>query len=192
MQDYVSLQVWSLILISCHIFCLFPSWQDSSTFSFYKCLPSGWIALLFSGVTTLISERIFLDRENFWPTFFIHFSIGFACFCASSIAMYVLLVLVHANHIMLVWNKNDLICQFSFSVIIVRDPLSEKSSAFVIIQTNELCPQLLVKTGWRFLTINFDGMHLIFAFEFIVCTNIFQRKDKQEGVLQISCWDSWL
>ncbi|KAH7537844.1 hypothetical protein FEM48_Zijuj03G0136200 [Ziziphus jujuba var. spinosa] len=62
--------------------------QDSSTFSFYKCLPSGWIALLFSGVTTLISERIFLDRENFWPTFFIHFSIGFACFCASSIAIY--------------------------------------------------------------------------------------------------------
>ncbi|KAK7851690.1 protein rft1 like protein [Quercus suber] len=57
--------------------------QDSS-FSFSSCLPSGWKVLLFSGVTTLISEKIFLDRKNFWPTFFIHFSIGLACFCVSS------------------------------------------------------------------------------------------------------------
>ncbi|GMY07836.1 protein RFT1 homolog [Fagus crenata] len=61
--------------------------QDSS-FSFSSCLPSGWTVLLFSGVTTLISEKIFLDRENFWPTFFIHFSIGFACFCVSSFVIY--------------------------------------------------------------------------------------------------------
>lgn len=61
--------------------------QDSS-FSFSSCLPSGWKVLLFSGVTTLISEKIFLDRKNFWPTFFIHFSIGLACFCVSSFVIY--------------------------------------------------------------------------------------------------------
>lgn len=62
--------------------------QDSSSFSFYRCLPSGWKVLLFSGITTIISERIFLDRENFWPTFFVHFSIGVACFCMSSFVIY--------------------------------------------------------------------------------------------------------
>ncbi|XP_059452441.1 uncharacterized protein LOC132183062 isoform X1 [Corylus avellana] len=62
--------------------------QDSSSFSFSSCLPSGWTVLLFSGVTTLISEKIFLDRENFWPTFAIHFSIGLACFCVSSFVIY--------------------------------------------------------------------------------------------------------
>ncbi|KDP22441.1 hypothetical protein JCGZ_26272 [Jatropha curcas] len=59
-----------------------------SSFSFRSCLPSGWIILLFSGVTTLISEKIFLDRENFWPTFLVHFSIGLTCFCISSIFIY--------------------------------------------------------------------------------------------------------
>ncbi|ONH99505.1 hypothetical protein PRUPE_6G033300 [Prunus persica] len=62
--------------------------QDSSSFSFYRCLPSGWKVLLFSGITTIISERIFLDRENFWPTFFVHFSIGVTCFCMSSFVLY--------------------------------------------------------------------------------------------------------
>ncbi|KAJ0043485.1 hypothetical protein Pint_17189 [Pistacia integerrima] len=62
--------------------------QDSSLFSFRRCLPSGWPILLFSGVITLLSEKIFLDRQNFWPTFLIHFSIGLTCFCISSIVIY--------------------------------------------------------------------------------------------------------
>ncbi|XP_059634206.1 uncharacterized protein LOC132276673 isoform X2 [Cornus florida] len=62
--------------------------QDSSSFSFRNCLPSGWIALLFSSVATLISEKIFLDPDNFWPTFFIHFSIGLTCFCVASFVIY--------------------------------------------------------------------------------------------------------
>ncbi|XP_028797853.1 protein RFT1 homolog isoform X2 [Neltuma alba] len=62
--------------------------QGSSSFSFHSCLPSGWTILLLSGVITIISEKIFLDRENFWPTFAIHFSIGLACFCVSSYVIY--------------------------------------------------------------------------------------------------------
>ncbi|KAK3221088.1 hypothetical protein Dsin_015058 [Dipteronia sinensis] len=62
--------------------------KDPFAFSFHSCLPSGWTILLFSGAITLISERIFLDRENFWPTFLIHFSIGFICFCISSTVIY--------------------------------------------------------------------------------------------------------
>ncbi|KAK8657884.1 hypothetical protein V6N13_036103 [Hibiscus sabdariffa] len=62
--------------------------QESSLFSFYSCLPSGWTILLLSGVATLISEKVFLDRENFLPSFLIHFSIGFAFFCISSFVIY--------------------------------------------------------------------------------------------------------
>ncbi|OMO98168.1 Lipid transporter [Corchorus olitorius] len=62
--------------------------QESSAFSFYSCLPSGWTTLLLSGVATLISEKVFLDRENFWPSFFIHFSIGFTFFCISAFVIY--------------------------------------------------------------------------------------------------------
>ncbi|XP_044469045.1 protein RFT1 homolog [Mangifera indica] len=62
--------------------------QDSTLFSFRSCLPSGWPILLLSGVITLLSEKIFLDRQNFWPTFLIHFSIGLTCFCISSIVIY--------------------------------------------------------------------------------------------------------
>ncbi|XP_061353336.1 uncharacterized protein LOC133298116 [Gastrolobium bilobum] len=62
--------------------------QGSSSFSFHSCLPSGWIILLLSGVITLISENIFLDQDNFWPTFMIHFSVGLACFFVSSYVIY--------------------------------------------------------------------------------------------------------
>ncbi|KAG8638507.1 protein RFT1 homolog isoform X2 [Manihot esculenta] len=62
--------------------------KDSSAFTFRSCLPSGWTVLLVSGVTTLISEKIFLNRENFWPTFLVHLSIGFTCFCTSSVIIY--------------------------------------------------------------------------------------------------------
>ncbi|KAI4323828.1 hypothetical protein L6164_023405 [Bauhinia variegata] len=61
---------------------------QGSSFSFRSCLPSGWIILLFSGVITLISENIFLDPKNFWPTFAIHFSVGVVCFCISSYVIY--------------------------------------------------------------------------------------------------------
>ncbi|KAM6598413.1 hypothetical protein CsatA_018022 [Cannabis sativa] len=62
--------------------------QDSSAFSFYKCLPSGWTVLFFSGLITLASERIFLDKENFWQTFAVHLSIGLACFSTSLFIIY--------------------------------------------------------------------------------------------------------
>ncbi|PSS33187.1 hypothetical protein CEY00_Acc03573 [Actinidia chinensis var. chinensis] len=39
--------------------------KDTASFSFRSFLPSGWPVLLFSGVTTLISEKIFLDQQNF-------------------------------------------------------------------------------------------------------------------------------
>ncbi|WRX18425.1 RFT1 - like 1 [Theobroma cacao] len=48
----------------------------------------GWPMLLLSGVTTLISEKVFLDRKNFWPSFLIHFSIGFTFFCISAFVIY--------------------------------------------------------------------------------------------------------
>ncbi|KAK3033264.1 hypothetical protein RJ639_033144 [Escallonia herrerae] len=62
--------------------------QDSSSFSFRSCLPSGWTVLLISGLATLVSEKIFLDRDNFWPTFSLHFSIGLTCFCIASFVIY--------------------------------------------------------------------------------------------------------
>lgn len=62
--------------------------QDDSSFSFKNCLPSGWKTLLLAGVVTFISERIILDREDFWRTFLIHFSIGLLCFFSCSIVIY--------------------------------------------------------------------------------------------------------
>lgn len=62
--------------------------QGTSSFSFRSCLPSGSAILLISGLITLISEKVFLDHENFWPTFLIHFSFGFTCFCISSVVIY--------------------------------------------------------------------------------------------------------
>ncbi|KAK8598826.1 hypothetical protein V6N13_076772 [Hibiscus sabdariffa] len=61
---------------------------ESSSFSFYSCLPSGWTILLLSGVATLISEKVFLDRENFWSSFLVHFCIGFTFFCISAFVIY--------------------------------------------------------------------------------------------------------
>lgn len=62
--------------------------KESSSFSFRECLPSGWEYLLFSGVATFIFEKIYLDRDNFWATFFVHFSFGFACFSVTAFAIY--------------------------------------------------------------------------------------------------------
>ncbi|XP_027110524.1 uncharacterized protein [Coffea arabica] len=62
--------------------------QGSLSFSFWSCLPSGWSLLVFSCVVTLISETLFLDRDNFWATFCVHFSIGFACLIIAAIVIY--------------------------------------------------------------------------------------------------------
>ncbi|KAL3521408.1 hypothetical protein ACH5RR_019557 [Cinchona calisaya] len=62
--------------------------QGSLSFSFRSCLPSGWSVLLFSCVVTLISERLFLDPDNFWTTFCVHFSVGFACLVIAAILIY--------------------------------------------------------------------------------------------------------
>ncbi|GLT40251.1 hypothetical protein SLA2020_144010 [Shorea laevis] len=61
---------------------------DPSSFSFRRCLPSGWTILLCSGVATLISEKLFLDHECFWQTFPINFLIGFTFFCVSCFVIY--------------------------------------------------------------------------------------------------------
>ncbi|XP_072985597.1 uncharacterized protein [Typha latifolia] len=61
---------------------------QESPFSFYHCLPSGWVVLLVSGSATLVSERIFLDKESFWQTIPIHLTIGVMCFCISSVVIY--------------------------------------------------------------------------------------------------------
>ncbi|PPD82077.1 hypothetical protein GOBAR_DD20974 [Gossypium barbadense] len=79
--DMILRIIYSAIFIK-HFF------QESSSFSFCSCLPSGWTILLLSGVATLISEKVFLDRENFWSSFFIHFCIGFAFFCTSAFVIY--------------------------------------------------------------------------------------------------------
>ncbi|XP_010547778.1 PREDICTED: protein RFT1 homolog isoform X2 [Tarenaya hassleriana] len=62
--------------------------QGTSSFSFQKCFPSGWPILIISGIVTLFSEKIFLDKTNFWETFPLHFAIGFVCFCISAIIIY--------------------------------------------------------------------------------------------------------
>ncbi|XP_021687058.1 uncharacterized protein LOC110669636 isoform X3 [Hevea brasiliensis] len=80
-EDMILRIIYSAVFIK-HYF------KDSSAFTFRGCLPSGWTVLLFSGATTLISERVFLDHKNFWPTFLVHFSIGFTCFGISSVVIY--------------------------------------------------------------------------------------------------------
>lgn len=83
-----NLQIW--LYTWAHI-DMFAS-QGSSSFSFKSCLPSGWKLLLVSGTVTLISERIFLDKEEFWQTFPIHVCVGLLFFILSCIVMYVLLI----------------------------------------------------------------------------------------------------
>ena len=107
-----------------------PYGQDSRSFSFSKCLPSRSTVILFSGIITLISERLFLERENFWQTFAIHFLVGFACFCMSAFVMYVSTPI----HIKLVGIRNHLCIlntSFSSTDITMRDPSSTKLSASV-------------------------------------------------------------
>nr|CAD1818725.1 unnamed protein product [Ananas comosus var. bracteatus] len=60
----------------------------STSFSFYDCLPSGWVVLLISGATALMSERVFLNKESFWQTVPIHLTVGIVCFCFSAAVIY--------------------------------------------------------------------------------------------------------
>ncbi|GAB2222120.1 hypothetical protein Droror1_Dr00013321 [Drosera rotundifolia] len=62
--------------------------QGSASFSFRHCLPSGWQVLLLSGLATIVSEEIVLDRQNFWPTFLMHLCFGLCCFTTSAIIIY--------------------------------------------------------------------------------------------------------
>ncbi|XP_020095488.1 protein RFT1 homolog isoform X2 [Ananas comosus] len=62
--------------------------QGSTSFSFYDCLPSGWVVLLISGATALMSERVFLNKESFWQTVPIHLTVGIVCFCFSAAVIY--------------------------------------------------------------------------------------------------------
>lgn len=74
---------------------LFPIYSQDSSFSFRSCLPSGWTFLLFSGAVTMVSEKLFLDHDNFWRTFCIHFSVGFTCFLVTALIMYVYTYALH-------------------------------------------------------------------------------------------------
>ncbi|XP_074568788.1 uncharacterized protein LOC141825299 isoform X2 [Curcuma longa] len=72
--------IYSVIFINSYF-------QVSPSFSLLRCLPSGWEILLLSCIITLVSERVLLDKENFWQTLPAHLAIGFTCFCISSIVM---------------------------------------------------------------------------------------------------------
>lgn len=62
--------------------------KESSSFSFKACLPAGYEFLLFSGVATFIFERMYLNRDNFWATFAVHFSFGLSCFSVAAFVIY--------------------------------------------------------------------------------------------------------
>lgn len=62
--------------------------QGSHSFSFLSCLPAGWTFLLYAGVVTFVSEKVFLDRAKFWPTFFVHFVIGFTSLSLAAFIIY--------------------------------------------------------------------------------------------------------
>ncbi|XP_042374308.1 protein RFT1 homolog isoform X1 [Zingiber officinale] len=73
--------IYSLVFINNYF-------QVSPSFSLSRCLPSGWEILLLSCIITLVSERVLLDKENFWQTLPAHLAVGFTCFCISSIVIY--------------------------------------------------------------------------------------------------------
>ncbi|RLM86852.1 hypothetical protein C2845_PM04G24770 [Panicum miliaceum] len=60
----------------------------SGSFSFRRCVPAGWGILLISGLTTVFSERVFLDRKRFKQTVPIHIAIGIMCLSISSFEIY--------------------------------------------------------------------------------------------------------
>ncbi|CAL5072696.1 unnamed protein product [Urochloa decumbens] len=58
------------------------------SFSFWRCVPAGWGILLISGLTTIFSERMFLNRTRFKQTVPIHIAIGIMCLSISSLEIY--------------------------------------------------------------------------------------------------------
>ncbi|KAF8644591.1 hypothetical protein HU200_066398 [Digitaria exilis] len=58
------------------------------SFSFRRCVPAGWGILLISGLTTVFSERVFLNRMRFMQTVPIHIAIGIMCLSISSVEIY--------------------------------------------------------------------------------------------------------
>lgn len=58
------------------------------SFSFTRCVPAGWGILLISGLTTVFSERVFLDRKRFKQTVPIHIAIGIMCLSISALEIY--------------------------------------------------------------------------------------------------------
>ncbi|KAG6519767.1 hypothetical protein ZIOFF_023275 [Zingiber officinale] len=80
-KDMFSRIIYSLVFINNYF-------QVSPSFSLSRCLPSGWEILLLSCIITLVSERVLLDKENFWQTLPAHLAVGFTCFCISSKVIY--------------------------------------------------------------------------------------------------------
>ncbi|KAG6522712.1 hypothetical protein ZIOFF_019863 [Zingiber officinale] len=72
----------------CSLGCITFYSNVSPSFSLSRCLPSGWEILLLSCIITLVSERVLLDKENFWQTLPAHLAVGFTCFCISSKVIY--------------------------------------------------------------------------------------------------------
>ncbi|XP_072150501.1 uncharacterized protein [Setaria viridis] len=58
------------------------------SFSFRRCVPAGWGILLISALTTVFSERVFLNRTRFKQTVPIHIAIGIMCLSISSFEIY--------------------------------------------------------------------------------------------------------
>lgn len=54
----------------------------------------------------MVSEKLFLDHDDFWRTFCIHFSVGFTCFLVTALTMYVYLVTLSLKAVLLVvWHS---------------------------------------------------------------------------------------
>ncbi|GJN07425.1 hypothetical protein PR202_ga25255 [Eleusine coracana subsp. coracana] len=66
----------------------YATFTQLGSFSFLRCLPSGWGILLISGLTTAFSERVFLNRERFMQTLPIHMAIGIMCLSISAFEIY--------------------------------------------------------------------------------------------------------
>ncbi|ONM23672.1 lipid transporters [Zea mays] len=58
------------------------------SFSFRRCVPAGWGILLISGLTTVFSERVFLNKTRFKQTVPIHIAIGIMCLSIALLEIY--------------------------------------------------------------------------------------------------------
>ncbi|CAD6218051.1 unnamed protein product [Miscanthus lutarioriparius] len=58
------------------------------SFSFRRCMPAGWGILLISGLTTVFSERVFLNKTRFKQTVPIHIAVGIMCLSIALFEIY--------------------------------------------------------------------------------------------------------